>query len=229
MQQGSYIDYMSKSREDLKALMVWRLCLPNLQARKSTDITQVLRWLMAQAGVRNLSQLEDKIGGNFGNGYLKQYWNPKKGKGKPKQMSIAKTVFLLKSAHQMGLIKNDVALGGMLISLDKHEMLGRLASRWRSLKYPAPESEEDWRNVWRLAEIEASGVWHHHDDWQRYCVQLAISRIVDQREGQTMEPRFIEQGKISQCAFTEFFVGQKITGVATLVVGTTKGPLKSAD
>lgn len=229
MQQGNYIDHMGISRESLKALMVWRLCLPNLQARKSTDITQILRWLVGQARVKSLSQFESalscrKSGWKYGNKYLQQYWNwhPRLAFiAKPKQMKIDNVILLLRAAQEAGLLKNEVGLGAMLLQLDMHEMLGGLANRWRSLKYPKPASEDDWKKVWQLAHIEANGLWQRRNGWHRKHVQLAIKARGAPKEEEAIEPKCI--GDAPQNPWSKYVVGQKVVAVSAWVVESPPG------
>jgi hypothetical protein len=214
----NYLDDMA-SRESLKAFFVWRLCVPNLQARKSTDITQILRWLMLQVGTKNLSQLQCQILPEMGAGYLKQYWNAGYGSRKPKLMTIANVIAILKSVSQMELLKDGEGLGSILLALDMHEMLGRLASHWRSKKSLQPSNEEEWEKVWKFAYDEADSIWARRSGWHQKYIQLALDSkakitdspeciVVFEEESLNLKPSYV--------------VGQKVLGSAVVVIRTTK-------
>ncbi len=175
MENFNYLPHLThRGRESFQSLMGYRLLPKCRPARKSTDITQILRWLMHSVGAENLSQLQGMIANETYAGYLKQYNTDGKPSSKPKLMTIANVILFLKSAYDAKLLTDKVALGSMLIELDKDEVLGHLAAAWRSKKYPYPANPANWDKAWRLVEIEANKLWGRRKPWHQKLVLIAI-------------------------------------------------------
>ncbi len=224
MEDFNYLPHLAyRGRESFQSLMVYRLLPECRSARKSTDVTQVLRWLMNGVGVKNLSQLQSKIADEAYKGYLKQYLNTGfKPSSKPKLMTIANMILFLKSAYDAKLLTDKVALGSMLIELDKDEVLGHLAAAWRSKKYPYPANQAEWDKAWRLVEIEANKLWDRRKQWHQELVLIAIeskaNRVEDLEDPES-------ETVVREMPHPQGYVaGQTITGARAWVEASSEDP-----
>lgn len=238
----SYLPHLA-AREDLQAFFIWRLG-SEAQARASTDVTCMLRMLLSASGFANLRQLEECLnrtgaGARFNDGYLKQYVNWGKGRkptrGSPKRMRVsfadrsgveAGALALIEAAWQANIIDTARA-GGLLIALDREEMLGKLAQAWRSKKRAYPTTLKSWQDVWKAAEIEAMAVWNRRSSWHKDAVRSIIAARVENRamefaaECQTDRDRLLVSGNtvvgsgyVEEVVSTasEYRIGMVLTG-----------------
>jgi hypothetical protein len=224
MEEFNYLPHLTyRGRESFQSLMGYRLCVERRSARKSTDVTQVLRWLMKEVGVNNLSQLQKKIDEGTCTGYLKQYFNTgAKPSSKPKLMTIANMILFLESAYDAKLLTDRVALGSMLIEADKDEVLGHLAAVWRSKKYPYPANQAEWDKAWRLVEIEANKLWDRRKQWHKELVLIAIeskaNRVEDLEDPES-------ETVVREMPHPQGYVaGQTITGARAWVEASSEDP-----